>query len=165
MDELAEAATIIQAVTVILGILFAIMQLRQVSLARNLETMKSLFDGFAELSSYAERKAILDTGPVEPQTASEQDLLLYARHADFFHSLGFHSRNKFVSRRYLLELYSGGIISMWQCLEPFVQYMRDEKGVSNYSHDFEALAAAAQAYRAKNFPSESLRWAAGSEPG
>ncbi|MFD0689160.1 DUF4760 domain-containing protein [Actinomadura fibrosa] len=165
LHELADAAAIIQAIAVILGILFAVVQLRQVSMARNLETMNTLFDGFDELSTYAERKAILDTGPVDPATASERDLLLYARHADFFHSLGFYSRNKFVSRRYLLELYSGGIISMWQCLEPFVQYMRDEKGVSNYSHDFEDLATAARAFRAKRFPSENLSWAAGISTG
>ena len=160
LNELADAATIIQAVIIVLGILFAVVQLRQVSMARNLETMKILFDGFDELSSYAQRKAILDTGPVDLATASEQDLLLYAQQADLFHSLGFYSRNRFVSRRYLLELYSGGIISMWQCLEPFVQYMRTEKGVSNYSHDFETLAAAARVYRAKKFPSENLSWAA-----
>lgn len=158
LTDVASIATIFESVVVATGIAFAVVQLRELRRARNLETIKLVFEGFHDRGAYAERDAILERGPVVPEEASSEERLLYMWTADYFQRLGFLSDQGFVSRDYINRMYSGTIISIWDCLEPFVGYMRGQAGLSNYSCDFQSLVESAREYRSRAYPGEALRF-------
>jgi hypothetical protein len=160
LSDLSDIGALVQSAVVVLGVVFAVFQLRQIEKARHLETIKMVFEGFDDRAAYADRQRILDVGQVHVPSMTHEDFLTFMRTADYFQRMAFLSKRGFLSRRYILEMYSGTVVSMWQCLGPFALHMRSERGLSNYSCDFEELATAAIEYRSRRFPEEVLRFAA-----
>jgi hypothetical protein len=161
---IATIATVVQTVVVVFGIGFAIVQLRQVRSARNLDTIQTVFEGFATTQAYKERWSILTAGTVRVDETDEEHFLLCMRTSDYFQRVGFLASHGFVDVAYVLRMYSGTILSLWQCLRPFVEYMRTTKGLSNYSYEFERLAKLAEAYRRTTFRGETIAFAASGTP-
>lgn len=152
-------ATIIQTVVVILGVRFAVTSLRQSEASRNLDVIKSLIEGLSSPQGYAERYAILDRGKVAPGELSREDYLLYLRTCDQFQRIGFLARQEFMSGDYLIRMFSATLVSLWTCMEDFVRFVRNEKGLSTFAVDFEWFAAESASYRHQRFPGEVLRLA------
>jgi hypothetical protein len=157
-------ATVIQTVTVLLGVRFAITSLRQNEASRNLDVIKALIDSLSSPEGYAERYAILDRGKVNPAGLSREDHLLYLRVCDQFQRISFLARQEFMSGDYLIRMFSATLVSIWGCVEEFVSYMRTQKGLSNFAVDFEWFASESASYRRQHFPGEVLRLALGQPP-
>jgi hypothetical protein len=157
-------ATVVQTIVVLLGVRFAITSLRQSEASRNLEVIKALIDSLSSPEGYAERYAILDRGKVNPAVLSREDHLLYLRVCDHFQRISFLARQEFMSGDYLIRMFSATLVSIWGCVEEFVNYMRTQKGLSNFAVDFEWFASESASYRRKHFPGEALCLAIGPAP-
>jgi hypothetical protein len=117
-------------------------------------------DSLSSPEGYAERYAILDRGKVDPVELSRGDHLLYLRVCDQFQRISFLARQEFMSGDYLIRMFSATLVSLWECVEEFVGYMRTQKGLSNFAIDFEWFASESASYRRQHFPGEVLRLAA-----
>jgi hypothetical protein len=159
LTNAAQVASLVQATVVIIGVGFAMTQIRLIQRARHLETIKMVFEGFHDREGYVERQRILAAGRVDVDSLTPEAFLTCMRTADYFQRIGFLTNHGFISRKYVIGMYSGTTISCWRCLQPFVRHMRKEVGLSNYSADFETLVGEAIRFRERKFPNENLRFA------
>lgn len=164
IEVITVVATVVQTIVVVLGVRFAIISLRQGEASRNLEVIKGLIEGLSSPEGYAERYAILDRGKVDPASLSREDHLMYLRVCDQFQRISFLAGQDFMSGGYLIRMFSATLVSIWECVEDFVSYMRIQKGLSNFAVDFELFAGEAANYRREHFPGEVLRLALSPAP-
>lgn len=164
-ESLSKSLQVVVNLALLVGLPAALWQLVELTRTRNLQGILDTFSDFHERDAYRDRDAILARGPVEPEELDQSDYELYMRTADFFQRLGFLSRRGFISKKYVLDMYSGTVLAMWSCLCPFVQYMRTQQGLTNYSTDFEELAESAVSHRKRRYSAERIRFAeAGNKP-
>src|SRR5712692_7589286 len=121
LNQLAELAVILQALILAVGIIFAVVPWLQAQKARHLATIEIVFEGFHNAEAYRERQAILARGPVAVKDISQDEQFKLMGTSDYFQRIGFLVNHRFISGRYVLQMYSGTIVSIWECVRPFVE--------------------------------------------
>lgn len=136
---------------IVLGVGFAVWQLRQSARDRDLEALSAIFERLHDAETYA-RHARLNAALARGHDSLEpEDRLDATITIDFFQRMGFLAHHRLVDRRLVLMMYSGLILEMWKSLEPVVQQTRRSRDLANYAAEFELLAWSAGNHRSRNY--------------
>lgn len=134
---------VVQTCVVVAGVIFAVLQVRDIRTNRQLTAITNMFADFHQEVAYERRHRVLSGPTVDLQALSPQEYLDRMQVADFYQRIGYLCRAGLLDRRHVLEMYSGAIVRTWAALEPYVQMRRTREGLRGYSKDFEVLATAA----------------------
>jgi len=151
MDDISTIATIVTTVSVVIGVVFALLELRHLTDTRKTEIIMRIYDRFGSREMV---EAITKVGNAKFETIEDYKnkygFTEVTEIAVLFEGLGVLLEQKLIDIRMVDRLFGPSLNSLWERMQP-VLYAR-RKGLKEpffFSH-FESLIKELSAYRNKN---------------
>jgi hypothetical protein len=144
---IAAICQVVASVAVVIGIPFALFQLREATRARNLEVLARTFEEFRSEVFFEDRRFVYSHEQFDYDCCDEAQRTRLERLINTYNRIAFLVLKGLTSRQLVLELYSGAFIASWQKLEGYVRARRAYTGFSDWAIHFEQIAELAEKYR------------------
>ena len=137
LGDLANAATFIEVLVVIIAAVYAYDQLREASKSRNLTAAMEMINLLGK-KEIKDDIAALDELPKNPNKVKngQWDQIYSVSHS--FNRVGLLVERGLLQQDILLGMYAETIISTWNKLKPYIDHKRETK-IRRYQHYFEKL--------------------------
>jgi hypothetical protein len=145
----ANIAQVFASVSVIVAILFAIIQLREATRARYLEALTKIFEDFRSEEFFQDRRFVYSHDEFVYESCNDEEKRRVERLINAFNRMSFLAEKGLLPRKLILEMWSGALYRSWQKLELYVAAHRKEYKFSDWAIQFEHMAALSREYRIK----------------
>ena len=141
-QEWAASVTIVQFIVVVIALLYARRQQREVMRSRNLNATKQMLDEIGNPTLRKARAYVLDhlELPDDLSSVREEDLDLIRSVAVAYDRVGYLVRQDLIPQKALFDFQRDEIEQLWEKIGPVVEQFRKNRGRPNYCKRFEYLA-------------------------
>ena len=151
MDDISTIATIVTTVSIVIGVIFALMELRHLTGTRKTEIIMKIYDRFGSREMV---EAIMKVGNAKFETMEDYrnkyGFTEVTEIAVLFEGLGVLLEQNLIDIRMVDSLFGPTLDSLWERMQPVLYAMR--KGINEpffFSH-FEYLVKRLRSYREKS---------------
>ncbi len=142
-QEWAAFATVVQLIVVVLALLYAKRQLREVMRSRNLDATKQLLNEIGAPDLRMARTYVLDRSePIsrDLSNVSKEELDIIRSVAVAYDRVGYMIKQDLIPEKALFDFQREEIEQLWQKIEPVILYFQQDRGRPNYCRHFKDLA-------------------------
>ena len=151
-EVIAAVAAAIEALAVVIALVYAAKELHNAAKDRHLSLVFKLHDMFDNPEARAARYHIFTKLPSEPGRLNRKDYQMARNTWNLMNLLGIIAQRNLASKEMILELYSRQVVRLWHKLEPHISYYRKERG--RFAVHFEQLAQVSREYRKEHYGEE-----------
>ncbi len=143
MISVTDYAALISAIAVLLGVIVALLQLRNLLQIRQMDLVFRFYSAFGEFSFQKEYQRVVKWkfGTFEEfdKNATPDDVAAFNAVVIFFETMGLFLKRKLSRIELLDDLLSSQIIIMWERLEAIIRGTRQKSGAPQIAEWFEYL--------------------------
>jgi hypothetical protein len=151
MDDISTIATIVTTVSIVIGVIFALLELRHLTGTRKTEIIMKIYDRF---SSREMVEAINKVGPAKFESLEDYrkkyGFTEVTEIAVLFEGLGVLLEQNLIDIKMVDELFGPSLNSLWERMQPVIYAMRKNVNEPFFFSHFESLIKRLSAYRKKN---------------
>jgi hypothetical protein len=148
-EIISSSATLVQAIAVIIAILYAGKEIKNLSDERHLSLVIKFYELYNSPEAVKDRYHVYNTLPSDPTKVDRKDYESAKRTWRMMDQLGVIYNSDLASREFILRVFSERVSKLWFKLEPFILFLREER--KYLAEDFEELAKICQDYRKDKF--------------
>lgn len=148
-------AAIVQAIVVIIALVYAILQLKEASKARSLSVFLPLFEELNSPESVAQRKKLYTQIGSDPALYTDEQEELINNIVNQLDFLGFLTQNKLINFKLAAPLYYGTVIRCWEKSSAYVLHQRELRK-TKFAYYFEFLYVKCKRYARIYKPDEQI---------
>lgn len=145
----ANISQVVACVAVVVAILFAIVQIREVTRARYLEALARIFEEFRSEVFFKDRRFVYSHERFSWGSCTDEERTKIERLINTYNRMSFLVKKGMIPQKLILELWSGALLASWQKLKSYVKDRRVATGFSDWAIQFEHLAGLSEEYRTK----------------
>jgi len=149
-------STAVQAIAVVIAILYAIAQLRESARARATEAMKQVFGVLSSPEARNERKLVYHSAGTDFGKVPDEQLQHLWNVAISFNNVGLLIKRGFIPSEVVYDIYGDAAVRCWKVLEPLLEQTRIQRGERDplpyYLKYFEELACDSERFLRRHYP-------------
>ena len=140
---------VVAAIAIIVGIPFAIIQLKEVTRARYVDALSRIFEEFRSEVFFKDRRFVYSHEQFDYNSCTREEKIRIERLINTYNRTSFLVEKGLIPKKFFLEIWSGAWLASWQKLERYVKERRAATGFSDWAIQFEHLVAFSKNYRTK----------------
>jgi hypothetical protein len=151
--DIPTISAIVVAVSVVVGLVFTLMELRHLARTRRTDVIMRIYDRFGTKEMV---EAINSVGQMKFQKAEfppKSEMTGVTQVAIYFEGLGVLLQQKLIDIELVDSLFGPSLVSLWEPIFPMIQGMRDNLKEPFFFSHFEYLYNRLNGYRKKNYKS------------
>ncbi len=149
LSTIAIITQIVASISVIVGIIIALIQLREMAKARYLEALSKIFEEFRSEEFFAGRRFVYSHDRFDYNSCTSEERNKIERLINTYNRISFFVFKGMVSKNLILEMYSGAFVASWEKLENYIYVRRLATGFSDWAANFEKMAKISKVFRKK----------------